>query len=167
MARQQVSYLRMAVLGALLLAALAFTPAGRKAFEAFDSRPPVRILFIGNSHTFVNDMPGMVRRIADGAGVKQRYDITAHAVGGATFKNDWENSGVQALLKQPWDHVILQSGSSETLSEPLLRDFLDYGARLAVRARETGGKRWLYVTWRYAPGNEWILENPQFDHTMQ
>jgi hypothetical protein len=166
MIRHRVNLIRVAGLCILLLLALVQLPAARKTLDVFDSRPSVRILFIGNSHTFFHDMPGMVRRIADGAGVKQRYDITMHAPGGAEFRNHWENADVEELLKQPWDHVILQGASGETLSEVDLRSFLTYGARLEMQARATGGKRWFYVTWRYASSNDWIRRNPRFDQLM-
>lgn len=162
MIRQSLKPTRLAVLGALLIFALLQLPGASRALDIFDARPPLRILFIGNSHTHANNMPDMVRRIADSAGVKQRYDITMHAPGGARFKDHWANERVHALLGKPWDHIILQGASGEPLYKNSISSLQKFGARLGAKANATGARLWLFVKGGYGPKNEWTLGNPEY-----
>ena len=62
------------------------------AFDYFDSRPSYRILFIGNSRTYYNDMPYMIRDIADSAGAKYKVQATMHALSARSLKDHWDIS---------------------------------------------------------------------------
>lgn len=163
----KINPVRTVVLGALLVFALLQLPGAYRVFDVFGTRPAVRVLFVGNSHTSTYDMAHMVRRIADGAGAKQRYDITMHAPGGMYFADHVANDTVKDLLKQTWDHVVLQGASGEPLGDENQASFQANGARLAEMARATADKRWLYVTWAYDQQNEWIRDNPYAAERMQ
>ena len=74
-----------------------------------NSRPVQRLLFIGHSRTYYNDMPEMVAKMADSADSPVRYDVTMQAFAGATAKRHWKNAKTQALLANgDWDRIVLQ-----------------------------------------------------------
>lgn len=72
--------------------------------------PAVRVLFIGNSLTSFNDMPGMVAGLAAAGGINMQHDV--HAPGGARLVDHAGNR--QALAKidsGSWDFVVIQEQS--------------------------------------------------------
>ncbi len=106
--------------------------------------PVRRVLFIGNSLTYVNDLPAVVRALASSAGAS----ITTESVvqGGYSLEDHW-NDGVAAweLNNQSWDVVVLQQGPS---SLPASRDNLvEYVNRFAPLIRRAGAVPALYMVW--------------------
>ena len=68
---------------------------------------PLSLLFIGNSHTYVNDMPLMVKRRAEEAGFDCRTVMIAH--GGWYLAQHAEEPDVRFnILHGNYDYVILQ-----------------------------------------------------------
>ena len=70
------------------------------------------VLFIGNSYTYGNDLPSLLRNLAT-ANNHDLY-VDSYSVGGATFAN--HASSVQAMNKikaRNWDYVIIQGQSQE------------------------------------------------------
>jgi hypothetical protein len=121
----------------------------RSAFDLFDPRPPMDILLVGNSRMFTNDMPGMVRAIADSARAPIKYRVRMWALPGETFVGHARNPILAGLLEQKWDRVVLQ-GQSAAHFEPAVRaDFATHGALLVERARAAGSRASLIVNWNY------------------
>jgi hypothetical protein len=105
----------------------------------------LRVLFIGNSLTEANDLPGMVSRIADGAGT---LAITVEAVdfGGASLEDHWnQGEALAAIDRGGWDAVVLQQGPSALPESRVL--LLDYAHRFADRIRAAGARPALYMVW--------------------
>jgi hypothetical protein len=74
------------------------------------AEPALRILFIGNSLTYTNDLPSMVGRIAAADG---RYVSTATiALPNYSLEDHLGTADVRAALRQRWDIVVLQQGPS-------------------------------------------------------
>lgn len=74
-----------------------------------DRRPAKRILYLGHSLTYYNDMPAMVEKMADSADSPVRYDIVMQAFPNASLEDHWRSRKTRQLLKQGgWDRVILQ-----------------------------------------------------------
>lgn len=68
------------------------------------------VLFIGNSYTYVNNLPDLVNQIAIDKGNQLIYET--HSPGGATLSQHASNSNVQYLLgNTEWDYVVLQEQS--------------------------------------------------------
>src|SRR5687768_17374883 len=110
--RMQKKYLIklcFAALGAALLwFGLADPSAARRTvrfvIDKFDDRPARNVLFLGNSRLYYNGMPKMVRKIADSAGVDQKYQIRIRAMPGVSLENLWNDPEVQRLLdEEHWD----------------------------------------------------------------
>ena len=75
------------------------------------------VLFIGNSYTFVNDLPNLVKQIALSFGDTLIHDSSTP--GGANFNG--HSSSAQTLAKinqQQWDYVVLQAQSQEPSFSP-------------------------------------------------
>jgi lysophospholipase L1-like esterase len=115
----------------------------------FDPRPVKTVLLIGNSRTFYNDLPGMVRRIADSAHSPVRLSITMLAWGGASFEENWNDEGVRAALQKHWDAVILQAESRAIASEENRASFSTYGRKLIAAGRQGGSPVAVIVNWAY------------------
>lgn len=68
------------------------------------------VLFIGNSYTYVNDLPNTFRAVALSMG--DTVNVASSAPGGYTFQQHSTNAGtLAAIASQPWDFVVLQEQS--------------------------------------------------------
>jgi hypothetical protein len=105
----------------------------------------VRALFIGNSLTVSNDLPGMFEAVAKSAGVE---DVTqrAVAVGGFSLQDHWDRGAARRAIRDGrWTHVVLQQGpSSLPESEAQLREVVK---KFAAEARAGGARVVLYGVW--------------------
>ena len=71
---------------------------------------PVRVLYIGNSLTYANDMPRMVANLAKSAGHPMVFDV--YAPGGRTLlQHSRDPQLVDKINQQAWDFVVLQDQS--------------------------------------------------------
>jgi hypothetical protein len=76
------------------------------------SNATLRVLFIGNSLTYVNDLPGMVQALADSA---QRGPIEVASVVAADFAlvDNWNAGNAHSSIRRGgWNLVVLQQGPS-------------------------------------------------------
>jgi len=75
--------------------------------QGCDDGPELHVLFIGNSHTFVNDLPSLVRELACRQGTKL---VTGQAaVGGyRLIDHAMESATLAAIASDAWDVVFLQ-----------------------------------------------------------
>jgi hypothetical protein len=147
---------RLALTGTLTLmiaAALLFAPPF-KGFDrvryALDQRPEASILFIGNGRISQNDMPTMVRRLADSAGYEKKLRIAVHAPGDASMTEHAANPRVHELIAQGWDHVVLQAQSTEQIDTPNWGKWWPPTTDLIKEVQQSGATPWMLVTWRYA-----------------
>lgn len=124
----------------------------REIVDMFDDRPARAVLIVGNSRVYANDMPSMVRDIADAAGDSVRWDVTALAKPAATFESHWNDPEVHALLRRKWDLVILQAESGAQYQLESNRRFYRFGQRLVHEARRSGSEVVLVVGWVYGKG---------------
>jgi hypothetical protein len=123
----------------------------QRSYDLVDSRPARSILIIGNSRTYYNSMPAMLRKIADSAGSPTKFQIETNAKPGFAFENHWSDGRARRLLGAGWDDVILQGASGEQTSDESEKSFLAYGAKLAAIAKLNAGRPRLVVNWPYDP----------------
>lgn len=103
------------------------------------------ILFVGNSLTYTNDLPGMVVTLARMAG-----DTTLQAASVAhpnfALEDHWHQGQVPALLRERrWQHVVMQQGSSAL---PASQEHLKFWTeRFAPLVRESGAEPVLLGVW--------------------
>ena len=112
----------------------------------------LRVLFIGNSHTYVNDVPGSVRELAQSAG----YEIqtsTSVAAGYSLHDHTQRQETLDSINAGNWDIVVLQE-QSQIPTIPWWRDSSMYpSARfLDSMIRGVGAVPAFYVTWGWRDG---------------
>jgi hypothetical protein len=93
-------------------------PAGSGGIS---SAPPLRVLFIGNSLTYINDIPAQFRQVA-AAGLHRRIVTRMITLPGVALHHLWQGGrgvAVQVLRSQPWDAVVLQ-GRPERANLPVV-----------------------------------------------
>ena len=69
----------------------------------------LRVLFIGNSYTAVNDLPSLFQSLAATAGYE--IEVSSNTPGGATFQNHCNNASATMIAQGGWDYVVLQEQS--------------------------------------------------------
>jgi hypothetical protein len=116
---------------------------------------PQRILFVGNSYLYYNDsLHNHVKRIAELAGPhgEGEYTFKSATVGGAAL---WHHPidhwlGVGNLgVDEPFQWVILQGGSFETLGPDRLARFRETATAFVRKIRAIGATPALYMTHAY------------------
>ncbi len=111
----------------------------------------MRILMLGNSFTFYNNMPKLLSRLT-GA------EVVSHTRGGARLAeqlNPDTKMGARtlaALQNEQWDYVVLQEMSNGPITAP--RSFFRSVEQLSRLIRRNGAEPVLYATWAYQRGNE-------------
>ena len=96
-----------------------------------DPRPVRRLLFVGHSRTYYNDMPTMVAKMAESGDSPVRYDVTMLAFGGATAKRHWNSKTTQEVLAQGnWDKLVLQPDYVWRDDEPESSDLYAYAPKI-------------------------------------
>lgn len=126
---------------ALLLAGVRCTVA---QISTDSSTGTVRVLFIGNSLTYIHDVPGLVAGLSR-AGPGPRIETRTVARPNFGLQDHWEQGEARAAIEEGWDVVVMQQGPSglDASREVLL----DYAARFAPLVRATGGEPALYTVW--------------------
>jgi hypothetical protein len=144
-----------AAIGGLLAVLYFVLPAGTfpdpmlAVADRFNKRPVRAMLFIGNSRMYYNDLPAMLRKMADSAHAKERFAIVMRALPAGTLQLSWNDAETRCLLKQHWRDVVVQAESNAQSSEQATAQFFDYGERLIREAGSTGGTPALIVNWVY------------------
>lgn len=106
------------------------------------------VLFIGNSLTEGNDLPGIVASLADSAGTSG-FRTAALTRGGGALEDHWaEGTALQVIAQGNWRFVVLQQGPS-SLPESRV-NLREWTARFADRIRAAGAEPALYTVWPMA-----------------
>lgn len=84
---------------------------------ALRAEEPLRVLFLGNSYTYYNNLPGLVEGMARAAGGR-RVEARAVTRGGATLEQLYAETDALAVLRGArWDVVVLQEQSTLGLNQ--------------------------------------------------
>lgn len=127
--------------------AWAAVTAGAAASVAAAPDVPVRVLFIGNSYTHANDLPGMVVALSAAGG--RRIVTGMEAPGGCTLERHVrEGRAARAIAAGPWDVVVLQEQSMLPVVAP--GRMLEWGPKLDEAVRDRGSRVLLFQTWARA-----------------
>ncbi len=124
----------------------------------FKSQTPskLRVLFIGNSYTYFNNLPQLLTGLAASAKPSQTIETEMVTVGGATLKSLWAGGKPQtALSGGKWDYVVLQEQSTLGMSRmvdgiPQISDpknFHEAVRMMDPEIKKAGAKPLLYMTW--------------------
>lgn len=104
---------------------------------------PVRILFIGNSLTYANDLPAMVCAMARAAG--KRAVCESIAFPDYSLEDHWNERRAQREIARGWDVVVLQQGPSALPESRRL--LIGYVRRFDTEIRKAGARTALYMVW--------------------
>jgi prepilin-type N-terminal cleavage/methylation domain-containing protein len=110
---------------------------------------PIRVLFIGNSYTDSNNLPEMLRTLAQMAKAEPPLVVETELVGGAKLKTHWDNGkAVEKIRSGKWDFVVLQE-QSQTPLRHFGRDvfFYPYARDFARVIREQNAIPLFFMTW--------------------
>lgn len=133
---------------ALLLACCACSPAA----QCDRSHACLRVLFIGNSYTFVNDLPATLAELVRAGGRTLETGMVANG-GWALAQHAASAATLDLLASQRWDYVVLQE-QSQLPSDPRARSAAMYPAvRALVEAiRQAHATPLLFQTWGHREG---------------
>ncbi len=103
-----------------------------------------RVLFIGNSYTSTNDLPGQFRTIAQASGIP--VEVSERTAGGATLAQHADDAQTsETIAAGGWDYVVLQE---QSLTPLFNRPGMFTAARqLHRQIEQAGAKTVLYMTW--------------------
>lgn len=79
-------------------------------FKTCFAQDEINVLFLGNSYTYVNDLPGMIEEIAEKEG-KTFYHESVTPGGCTLFQHVESQNSLSKIRKGNWDYVILQEQS--------------------------------------------------------
>jgi hypothetical protein len=133
-----------------ILTAGALTFLLHGASQKTTEEKPIRVLLIGNSYTYYNNLPGMISALSGG-----RIETRMVVRGGANLQQIWDlGDATTAIREGKWDYVVVQEHSLlggmrvdgvEHVNEP---DFFYDNARLYdAEIRKAKAKMILYLTW--------------------
>jgi len=108
--------------------------------------PPgaVRILFVGNSLTYTNDLPSMVKKIALADG--ETFFVKSIAHPNWNLHDHWnDGAAVQEIAADKWDVVVMQQGPS-SLPESRL-DLLTWSRKFGDLAHIHDACPAMYMVW--------------------
>lgn len=116
------------------------------------SAATARVLFIGNSLTFFNDLPGMFAELAQSDGHEVEVDMSAQ--GGWTWSHHaTSTTTLEKIEQQNWDFVVLQEQSVISSIADQCNEHMYPAARLLDgKIREGGADTILFMTWAYRDG---------------
>ena len=129
----------------------------------------MRVLFIGNSYTYFNDLPALFKDICK----KNGYEVETDSVtaGGYTLgqyllpDNEYGIKARGLLESEKYDYVILQEQSVRPASEP--EEFYSAVRELSKLIKKNGATPVLYETWARADGSETLAALGWNRETMQ
>jgi len=114
--------------------------------------PCTRVLFIGNSYTYVNDLPAVFTQLAASGG--HRVETGMAAEGGWTLAQHVASSAtLDELASSHWDDVVLQE-QSEIPSVELSRttQMVPAARQLTGKIRAAGATPIFFLTWAHQAG---------------
>ncbi len=123
---------------------------------------PVKMLFIGNSYTSTNDLPGTLQALTAASNTSPALIVDDVTVGGANLQAHFGNGvAVPKIKGDNWDFVVLQE-QSQTPLEPFGRHTKFYPAvkEFVPVIRDNDSIPMLFMTWQRPdtpfPASDWI-----------
>ncbi|WP_322639293.1 SGNH/GDSL hydrolase family protein [Nostoc sp. EspVER01] len=106
----------------------------------------IRVLFIGNSYTYFNDLPWLTQQLAASAKEPKKLETEMVVIGGATLQNHWKRGKALRLLKaKRWDYVVLQEQSTLPITNP--KEMYKYATLFDAEIKRVNSQTVFYLTW--------------------
>lgn len=122
------------------------------------SATTLKVLFIGNSFTARNDVPGLIGQLAAERGLTLEHRLIS--AGGASLKQHWNAGEAKSAIETGgYDYVVLQEQS--TLPVKNAARFHDNVRLFDDAIKRSGAKMGLYMTWarQHARDSQQALTN--------
>lgn len=142
----------------IVLIGLAFLIYPNKSYS--QTSVPEQVLFVGNSYTYVWNLPQNVALMAEVKSINLKTQQSTS--GGANLAQHWRSEGdlstVDKIKTGKFDAVVLQDQSMRAIQHP--DSLMYYGERLGKLIIKNGGQPYVYMTW----AREWA---PNMQKTIQ
>jgi hypothetical protein len=150
--RTPLSFVLLVLLFAILAGSVAFALVGRlPACQFTPADQCTRVLFLGNSYTYVNDLPSTLARLAASGG--HRVETAMIAPGGAFLADHAADPAVgTAIAGTRWTAVVIQEQSERPASTAEWNLFIPAANRLAAMTAGDGARPLLLETWAHRDG---------------
>ena len=110
-----------------------------------------RVLFVGNSYTYVNDLPAVVQALA-AATPGYAFEVESVTPGGARLADHWSTTGARTLIESGnFDVVVLQGQSLEPLMQT--ENFDEHATLLADATHAATARGVWFATWARRAGD--------------
>ncbi len=167
--------MRKVALAVALLAALGFAATrlgGRDGAPSIANlatpaltKKPLRVLFLGNSFIYVNNLPEMIRHLAEAGDDTLRFEAAQECPGGQTFEGHWQSGAAERVLKQGhWDWVVLQEQSQRpSFTRHQLEDEMyPFARKLHQSIKAVGARPLFFLSWARRNGDRDNVPNDSF-----
>lgn len=102
-------------------------------------------MFIGNSKTYVNDIPGIIVELGRDIGIEISTRVIVE--GGQSLEGHWNKGEAQDTITEDWtDFVVIQEQSTREYSEDEWPLYLDYSTRFIQLCKQDAVPI-IYSTW--------------------
>ncbi len=126
------------------------------SFAATAARPAQRVLLIGNSLIYTQNVPGLMRALAAAQSEGPTFETASFVAPGGTLAERWKDGAAAKTLREhQWDVVVLQERggllacmtSSEQRQQPECRASQRAHKQFADLAKSRGARVLLFGTW--------------------
>lgn len=140
------------IIGLVFLSFSAYFFFDTACLDGFGNESCQRVLFIGNSYTYVNDLPDMFKKLAKAGG--HRVDAAMIAEGGWTLSDHLKSSRTpEKIRSQKWDYVVLQEQSQIPASpEARVSEMFPSAHTLIQQIKTNGAQPIFFLTWAHRDG---------------
>jgi hypothetical protein len=104
----------------------------------------MKVLFVGNSLTYTNDLPRMVQTVGEATG--HEIAVRSVAIGSFSLEDHWYSGEARkAIEAADWDVVVLQQGPSSLALNKL--HLKDWSQKWDTIIRAQGARPALFMVW--------------------
>jgi hypothetical protein len=129
------------------------------------TEPPLRVLFVGNSHTYYNDMPKLIAQLA-AAAHDRPFSFETVTAGAARLHDHVANGQAATKLSAGGFHALVMQEQQQrpTFSREQRETEMDSPARvLSLNAQAIGAKPVLTMVWARRDGDDHNVTDDTFE----
>lgn len=114
------------------------------SLSVYSQNDSKQLLFIGNSLTYTNNLPGILKNIA--AAFNETIETTSLCYPNYGLEDHWNDGKIQKLInKGEFDYIIIQQGpSSQNEGKQML---IDYGSKIKRLTDKNGSQLVYFMVW--------------------
>lgn len=128
----------------------------------------MNILFIGNSYTYVNNLPAQISLLHNSQNNKKLIFAEQISFGGASLRQHWERSdALKRIHSKQWDFVVLQEQSSKPYENR--EETIKYASLFINEIKKSKAFPLLYLTWanQKNPQNQLLINETYYKISNQ